>query len=107
LAEFAADDCACQGDLSCGVTLAGSLVRIARFGAMQPHGSALEMPLLADDVNLSRRVDRLLSPCAPNGGFPAHELAWAATLMGVLVLLAAIDGWALPAVHELLERLIQ
>jgi len=106
--EWAADDEATGGDSRLSLLLAAALVRVARMGAA-PQPSMAVTPLIAGDLGLPARVDRLLrgetAPPAP---------LWSRTaLVGTLAVLASalIVGamhWAtvLRAAHEALERLL-
>jgi hypothetical protein len=105
--EWAADDRAVSQDADCSLSLAEALVRVARLGvAAQP--SPLVSHFVAASVDISVRVERLLSPTieaatCKSGGIIA--------LSGALIALpAAVLAIAQPAtlrsVHALLERLM-
>ena len=106
LSEWAADDEACEGDASRALTLAEALVRMARIGR-GPVYSALSTPFLADDLDLSARVDRLLSPQAAGPQSPSRTMRFVSIVCAAIVALAALSGKALPAVQEMLEHLIR
>jgi len=104
--EWAADDEATAGDPLRAVSLAAALVQVARLGA-SPELPYLSTSLLADDRDLSLRVERLLcpsSPAAPCRSRRETGLAGSAILIvgGGLALLC-LSPLALTSVHELLE----
>ncbi len=103
-AEWAADDRAVDGDSRRSLALATALVRVARLGSAA-SAPALATSLLADSQDLSARVERLLNPRAnstPRNLLPAAAvLAFAAILAAVM-----LNPATLPAVHQLLERLV-
>jgi len=109
IAEWAADDHAAAGDQRCSLTLAEALVRVARLGAPPPP-PPLTNSLMADGLDLSTRVDRLLrlSPVAPRRGRRAEWLAAGAGVLSTASLAALMAQPAtLYAAHEVLERLIR
>lgn len=108
LTEWATDDEATAGDPRRAISLAAALVRVARMGA-GPRLSILLTSLLADDRDLSTRVDRLLQ-AQPRGDKPIGRLR---VLAGSAVLLVAgsfasalLVPSTLPSVHHLLEQLL-
>lgn len=106
--EWAADDQATVGDSRRALSLAAALVRVAKMGS-KPQLSPLFSSLLADDEELSQRVDRLLRP-QPLPGKPAEVLV--PFLKGTVALLvgagALVLVWpnSLSLVHQALETLI-
>jgi hypothetical protein len=103
--EWAADDEAVAGDSRRALALAEALLRIARMGA-GPRLTFLHTSLLAADVDLSARVERLL--CLEPARFEplpwTRFLARGAILMGAGCL-ATLMLWpaTLSSVHGLLE----
>jgi hypothetical protein len=105
--EWAADDDATGNDPERSISLAESLVRVARMGAA-PRPLPLFTSFVPPDQDLSARVNRLLLP-------PSFELKiWgrmrviagvAACAMFILVTLLSVQPGALQSVHEFLERL--
>ncbi len=59
--EWAADDWAVSQDSACSLSLAEALVRVARLGAAA-QASPLMSHFVAASVDISVRVERLLSP---------------------------------------------
>jgi beta-lactamase regulating signal transducer with metallopeptidase domain len=107
-AEWAADDTAAAGSPLRAVSLAGALVRVARLGA-SPCLPYLSTSLLADDRDLSARVERLLRPApvrplrrSQREPLLARAVFVFAGCLGALLLSPLI----LPSVHELLERFL-
>lgn len=107
--EWAADDLAVDGavdgDGRCSLSFAAALIRVARLGAAAP-APPLATSLLADSQDLSARVDRLLHPRAKP--MPRNPHLATAAVLAFPALLAAVmlNPATLPAVHQLLERLI-
>ena len=105
--EWAADDDASGNDPERSLSLAETLVRVARMGAA-PRPSPLFTSFVPSDQNLSARVDRLLLP-------PSFEsklwrrmraiIGGVACATAILVTLLLVQPSALQAVHEILERL--
>jgi hypothetical protein len=97
-------DAAVDGDARRSLSLATALVRVARLGAVAPT-PPLATGLLADSQALSARVDRLLHPRAakPRTPYPATT---AVLVFGTLLAAVMLNPATLPAVHQLLERLI-
>jgi len=106
--EWAADDQAVEGDSNRALSLASALVSVAKMGS-RPKLSYLFSSLLADDDELTERVDRLLRP-QPNPGKPAEVLVPFLTSTGALVAaaVALVLVWpgSLSLVHQALERLV-
>ncbi|HEV3221042.1 MAG TPA: M56 family metallopeptidase [Candidatus Acidoferrales bacterium] len=106
--EWAADDDATGNDPERSLTLAESLVRVARMGA-GPRPLPLFTSFIPPDDDFSARVNRLLHP-------PSFELkSWsrirvifgsAAYSLLLLIAVLLVRPSALLAVHQLLERLI-
>lgn len=102
LAEWAADDVAAGGSAERGLALATALLRVARMG----HPAAaipLATSLLADDDDLTMRVERLLRGPTATDAVPVRS-AVPAIAIGTVVATLGIPA-ALPAVHSLLEAL--
>ncbi len=107
-AEWAADDQATAGDSSRAVSLAAALVQVARLGSASRLPS-LSTSLLACDLDLSARVNRLLqaAPMTPTGGGKSrHGLRNAALLLAASVASLLLAPPTLSGVHELLELLL-
>jgi BlaR1 peptidase M56 len=106
--EWAADDQASAGDPGRALSLADALVRVARMGN-KPQLSYLSSSLMADDHDLSERVDRLLRP-QPIPAKPAKELIPLASVVAGLVAasLMVVVVWpgSLDLVHRALEQLV-
>jgi beta-lactamase regulating signal transducer with metallopeptidase domain len=104
-AEWAADDEAVRGDANRAVAFAEALVSVARLGAA-PRLSPLHTALLANDRDLSERVDRLLQlqPLAPQPRLRPRTLLFGSGL-GMAACAAAVLAWpgTLSSVHKLLE----
>lgn len=107
--EWAADDQASAGDPRRALSLADALVRVAKMGN-KPQLSYLTSSLMADDHDLSERVDRLLRPL-PIPDKPTKELiplvGAAAALMAVSVMIVVLWPASLSIVHQALERLVR
>ena len=107
--EWAADDQAVEGDSHRALSLASALVSVAKMGS-KPKLSYLFSSLVADDDELTERVDRLLRP-QPNPGKPAEVLVPFLTSAGALMACAAtlVMLWpgSLSLVHRALEHLIR
>jgi Zn-dependent protease with chaperone function len=104
-AEWAADDAAVQGDSNRAVTLATALLRVARMGS-GPRLSFLHTSLVAGDLDLSARVERLLEfetagaqQGARTRAFPLGASFGMAALIATLLAVPAL----LSSVHRLLE----
>ena len=106
--EWAADDHAVAGDPHRAMSLASALVAVAK---MNSHAKlpSLALALMADDHDLSERVDRLLqSRPKPDRTFPSIAglgRGAAAVLTGTLLLILLRPA-SLAAVHQVLERLV-
>jgi beta-lactamase regulating signal transducer with metallopeptidase domain len=107
--EWAADDQASAGDPSRALYLADALVRVAKMGN-QPQLSYLSSSLMADDHDLSERVDRLLRP-QPIPDKPAKELiplvSAAAGLVAASLMVVVLWPGSLDLVHRALEQLVR
>jgi Zn-dependent protease with chaperone function len=104
--EWAADDWAVRQDSACSLSLAEALVRVARLGAAAP-ASPLMSHFVAASVDISLRVERLLSPAVESETRQSVRVA----LCGLLVALPAVafpmtQTSTLRTVHSLLERLM-
>jgi hypothetical protein len=107
--EWAADDDATQGNSRRAVSLAGALVRVARMG-MGPRLSLLHTSLVADDGDLSARIDRLLrAEPARQARFPWKRVLLGNAGLAVTVCLATLVLWpaTLSSVHRLLEQFLR
>jgi hypothetical protein len=104
--EWAADDKAVSQDAACSLSLAEALVRVARLGAAT-QASPLMSHFVAASVDISVRVDRLLSPTIEAAVHKPGRIAvvGAVVALPAVVLLMAQPG-TLRSVHELLERLM-
>ncbi len=107
--EWAADAQASAGDPNRALSLADALVKVARMGN-KPQLSYLSSSLMADDHDLSERVDRLLRP-QPLPEKPAKELiplvSAAAGLMATALLIVTLWPSSLSMVHGALEQLVR
>ncbi len=107
--EWAADAQASAGDPNRALSLADALVKVARMGN-KPQLSYLSSSLMADDHDLSERVDRLLRP-QPLPEKPAKELiplvSAAAGLMATAFLIVTLWPASLNMVHGALEQLVR
>ncbi len=107
--EWAADAQASAGDPNRALSLADALVKVARMGN-KPQLSYLSSSLMADDHDLSERVDRLLRP-QPLPEKPAQELipliSGAAALMATALLIVTLWPSSLSMVHGALEQLVR
>jgi beta-lactamase regulating signal transducer with metallopeptidase domain len=106
--EWAADDQASAGDPRRALSLADALVRVAKMGN-KPQLSYLSSALMADDHDLSERVDRLLRP-QPIPEKPARELiplvSGAAGLIAASLVVVLLWPASLSMVHRALEHLV-
>ena len=105
--ERAADERAAGGDTGRCLSLASALVRVSRLGIV-PGTPSLMAPLLADNDDLSARVQRLLQPAPPaetHAGWMGCLVAGSVILSGA-VLALALQPPLLYSVHLLMERLI-
>jgi len=98
-AEREADQRATGADRARRLALAAALIKVARLSSGGTSGTALAMPVAAEDV--PGRVRALLAP-PPRRGRPRLLL----TLVGcaLLIPLLAVPGY--PLLHELIERLV-
>ena len=107
--EWAADDHAAAGDSHRALCLAAALVTVAKMNA-RPQLPSLVATLMADDRDLSERIDRLLhsQPVTPTSfpSLPGVVSSAAALLSGAFALMVVWPG-SLAAVHQALERLVR
>jgi hypothetical protein len=109
LSEWAADDEAVDGDAHRALSLATALLRVARLGA-GPRLSLLHTSLVADDHDLSSRVERLLRieplPRRPLSSKPSFTVG---VSLATAVCLFAVLAWpaSLSPVHRLLEMFLR
>ena len=107
--EWAADDQASAGDPRRALSLADALVKVAKMGS-KPQLSYLSSSLMADDHDLSERVDRLLRP-QPIAEKPAKQLipliSGAGALMGASLMIVVLWPASLSMVHQALEQLVR
>jgi Zn-dependent protease with chaperone function len=110
LSEWAADDEAVQGDSNRALLLATALLRVARLGA-GPRLSFLHTSLVADDRELSARVDRLLHveerPVEPDRQSRYYLALCGGLSFAACALLFASGPAALSSVHRLLEMFLR
>ena len=109
LAEWAADDRAAAGDARRALTLAETLVLVARLGRPPVH-CAVAAHLISDRSGLRERVQRLVEfagqPAEP--AHPTGNLGFSlAILAGVLLLAAAWQSPVLYSAHRVLEALLR
>jgi beta-lactamase regulating signal transducer with metallopeptidase domain len=107
--EWAADDQASAGDPRRALSLADALVKVAKMGS-NPQLSYLSSSLMADDHDLSERVDRLLRP-QPIPEKPAKQLisvvSGAGALMAASLMIVVLWPASLSMVHRALEQLVR
>jgi len=104
--EWAADDRAVSQDASCSLSLAEALVRVARLG-VAAHSSPLMSHFVAASVDISVRVDRLLSSANETVTRKPRRLAIGGALVALpAVVLPMAQPATLRVVHGLLERLM-
>jgi hypothetical protein len=104
--EWAADDRAVSQDASCSLSLAEALVRVARLGSAA-HASPLMSHFVAASVDISLRVERLLSPSINVvAGKPSRIVVGGAVAAIPAVVLLMAQSATLRAVHGLLERMM-
>jgi Zn-dependent protease with chaperone function len=109
IAEWAADDRAAAGKTRRSLSLAAALVRVARLGSA-PAAPALATSLMADESDLSERVDRLLRPArriARRGPREPVLAASAGLLLGGALIAVMAHPATLYSAHEFLEFLIR
>jgi Zn-dependent protease with chaperone function len=108
-AEWAADDQSSAGDPRRALSLAAALIHVARMGSA-PRMPFLSTPLLAGDLDLSARVDRLLhaAPIAPVH-IPQSQflLRTAGILLAASLAALLVTPSILSSIHELLELLLR
>lgn len=102
--EWAADDRAVAGDSRRSLSLADTLVRVARMGAC-PQAPPLVTSLLADSDDLAERVDRLLREPRTLDDRSRPLLAIAAFTASAVLLAVLLQPSTLFAAHILLEHL--
>jgi Zn-dependent protease with chaperone function len=104
--EWAADDHAVSQDAACSLSLAEAVVRVARLGATA-QASPLVSHFVAASVDISVRVDRLLSPTIEAAATRPSRIALGGAVVALpVVLLLLAQPPTLRSVHELLERLM-
>lgn len=106
--EWAADDCAVDGDRRRSLALASALVQVARLGsAEQP--SPLATCLLAQGEDLAARIDRLLHRTPPrrNSRGAVTRLTATVLLLAGAAAVVILQPALLPSAHRLLEYLIR
>jgi Zn-dependent protease with chaperone function len=107
--EWAADDEAAGGDSRRALSLAAALLRVAQMGA-GPRLSFLHTSLVADDGDLSARINRLLvlEPACPKSLPWARFFARGAAFL-LTGFLATLTLWpaSLSTVHRLLELFLR
>jgi Zn-dependent protease with chaperone function len=108
VAEWAADDFAVAGDSHRSLTLAATLVRVARLGAVPPPPT-LATCLMSNAMDLSARVDRLLHfvPATESSSLARLFSGGASVLLGASVIVLMAQPVTLHAAHEFLEALIR
>lgn len=104
-AEWAADDDAVAGHAHRSLSLAAALVRVARMGGSAPM-SPLTTPFLGDSREISARVDRLLSPVAPEPAHPRKYLTATAIALTAVSVATMLHPATLASAHRLIEQLI-
>jgi beta-lactamase regulating signal transducer with metallopeptidase domain len=107
--EWAADDEAVQGDSQRALSLATALLTVARMGSA-PRLSFLHTSLVAEDHNLSERIERLLRAETLTPESPARRRVCvpAAVILGAACL-SILLSWpaTLASVHRLLEQFLR
>jgi Zn-dependent protease with chaperone function len=107
--EWSADDHAVGGDSHRALSLASALVAVARMSS-KPRLPSLIASLVADDLDLSERVDRLLH-AQPAPGKSLRSVLPMIGGAGVVVVscTALLLMWpaSLSLVHNMLERLVR
>jgi len=109
LREWAADDEAVDGNPQRAVLLAQALVRVARMGAA-PRLSFLHTSLVADDQELSERIERLLHvEQASHEPLPRRNFGTPVAALLLAGSLAILLSWpeTLASVHRLLEQFLR
>ena len=107
--EWAADDEAVLDDPHRALSLASALLRVARMGAA-PRLSYLHTSLVAQDHDLSERIERLLHvEAAPRKTLNLTRVYGPAALGVLATALAILLSWpaTLTSVHRLLEQLLR
>ena len=106
--EWAADDHAVAGDSQRSVTLAAALVRVARLGTIAPT-PPLATSLMANGLDLSARVDRLLRfvPAAGPRRSVQFLCGGATLVLAASVVVVMLQPATFYAAHEFLEELIR
>ncbi len=106
--EWAADDHAAGGDSHRALSLASALVAVAKMSS-KPKLPSLMASLLADDRDLSERVDRLLhAQPSPEKSLRSMLplVGWVGALAASSTVLLTIWPASLSLVHQMLERLV-
>jgi Zn-dependent protease with chaperone function len=104
-AEFAADERAVAGDRRRAVTLASTLVKVARLVANHPRVD-YACAMFHDGGPIAQRVERLVQPESFRAPARSRRRVAMLALTALLVGLASFNA-ALPAVHSLTEILVQ
>ena len=108
-AEWAADDEAAAGDAARSLSLAETLVSVARAGSWSNQSALLASFVERGGADLAARVDRLVCP-ASSAPDSTRWFLWFAkgsiAAVGCAVALSALKPSVLHVVHEILERLI-
>ena len=109
VAEWAADDRAAAGDPRRALTLAETLVRVARMGRPQVD-CALASQLISDGDGLRERVTRLVAfashPAATDSPLPGAAMPLS-ILAGLFILAAVCQSPVLYSAHCLLEAFLR
>jgi hypothetical protein len=108
-AEWAADDNAAGGDTDRSLSLAATLVTVARTGYWSDPAPLLTSFVDRGGADLEARVERLLDPASSNtnvGGWPLWFTIAAGTALTCGIGLLAVQPSVQSIVHELLEHLI-
>jgi hypothetical protein len=102
-AEWAADDCAVDGNPRRSVALAAALVAVARLGVSRPT-LPLATCLVDDAADFTARVDRLVGPTVPAASKEQRQGGWLVVASSVALLGGAATQ---PAVWRLAHEAIE